>query len=51
MSDPLTDRNVHLRVPQYVLRECILVLDGSMDTMIQNYRLEKANYHGERFAG
>jgi len=32
------------------LAERILVLDGGMGTMIQSYRLEEADYRGERFA-
>src|SRR5580692_5909117 len=31
------------------LRERIVVLDGAMGTMIQTYRLEEADYRGERF--
>ena len=33
-----------------LLRERILILDGAMGTMIQNHRLEEADYRGERFA-
>ncbi|MEC5393733.1 homocysteine S-methyltransferase family protein [Bergeyella sp. RCAD1439] len=32
------------------LERCILILDGAMGTMIQRYRLEEADYRGERFA-
>ncbi|WKZ92104.1 methionine synthase [Chimaeribacter arupi] len=32
------------------LAQRILVLDGGMGTMIQSYRLEEADYRGERFA-
>ena len=32
------------------LQERILILDGAMGTMIQSYKLEAADYHGERFA-
>ncbi|MEQ4576857.1 MAG: homocysteine S-methyltransferase family protein, partial [Gammaproteobacteria bacterium] len=32
------------------LGERILVIDGAMGTMIQRYRLEEADYRGERFA-
>ena len=32
------------------LRERILILDGGMGTMIQSYKLEEADYRGERFA-
>ncbi|MBB5208641.1 homocysteine S-methyltransferase family protein [Chiayiivirga flava] len=33
------------------LRERILIIDGAMGTMIQQWRLEEADYRGERFAG
>lgn len=32
------------------LNQQILVLDGAMGTMIQNYKLKEADYRGERFA-
>lgn len=32
-----------------LLRERILVLDGAMGTMIQRYKLEEADFRGERF--
>src|SRR3712207_4732249 len=32
-----------------LLKERILVLDGAMGTMIQQHRLEEADYRGERF--
>jgi 5-methyltetrahydrofolate--homocysteine methyltransferase len=32
------------------LRERILILDGALGTMIQDYRLSEADYRGERFA-
>ncbi len=32
------------------LEQRILVIDGAMGTMIQRYKLEEANYRGERFA-
>jgi 5-methyltetrahydrofolate--homocysteine methyltransferase len=32
-----------------LLRERIVILDGAMGTMIQTYRLEEADYRGERF--
>ncbi|MEL4402403.1 methionine synthase [Shewanella algae] len=31
------------------LKERILILDGAMGTMIQDYKLEEADYRGERF--
>ncbi|MFQ5446254.1 MAG: methionine synthase, partial [Saprospiraceae bacterium] len=33
-----------------ILRERILLLDGAMGTMIQQYRLDENGYRGERFA-
>jgi len=33
-----------------LLAEKILILDGAMGTMIQGYKLEEADYRGERFA-
>jgi 5-methyltetrahydrofolate--homocysteine methyltransferase len=35
---------------QDIIRQRILILDGAMGTMIQRYRLEEADYRGERFA-
>jgi len=32
------------------LKKRILIIDGAMGTMIQNYKLEEADYRGERFA-
>src|SRR6266513_2500816 len=32
-----------------LLRECIVVLDGAMGTMIQRYKLSEADYRGKRF--
>ena len=36
---------------QSALEERILVLDGAMGTMIQGYKLQDADYRGDRFAG
>ena len=33
-----------------LLQQRILLLDGAMGTMIQSYKLEEADYRGERFA-
>jgi 5-methyltetrahydrofolate--homocysteine methyltransferase len=40
------------RVSEFLqtLEERILLLDGAMGTMIQGYKLEEADYRGERFA-
>ena len=35
---------------QQLLEKRILILDGAMGTMIQGYKLEEADYRGERFA-
>jgi len=35
---------------QEAIKEKILVLDGAMGTMIQEYRLEEKDYRSERFA-
>ncbi len=32
-----------------LLRERIVILDGAMGTMVQSYRLDEADYRGERF--
>ncbi len=32
------------------LKQRIMILDGAMGTMIQNYKLEEADYRGERFS-
>jgi len=36
---------------QQCLDERILIIDGAMGTMIQQYKLEEKDYRGERFAG
>ena len=38
------------RFSKDILKERILVLDGAMGTMIQQYKLSEADYRGERFA-
>lgn len=38
------------RFSKDILKERILVLDGAMGTMIQNYKLTEEDYRGERFA-
>ena len=32
-----------------LLRERIVIIDGAMGTMVQQHRLEEADYRGERF--
>lgn len=34
---------------QDILKECIMVIDGAMGTMIQQHKLSEADYRGERF--
>ena len=36
------------RLPELLSRR-ILILDGAMGTMIQNYKLDEAAYRGQRF--
>jgi 5-methyltetrahydrofolate--homocysteine methyltransferase len=42
------DRTAELRA---ILERRILILDGAMGTMIQDYKLDEAGYRGKRFAG
>nr|WP_207401633.1 MULTISPECIES: methionine synthase [Pseudomonas] len=46
----LSDRSARLQALQHALQARILILDGGMGTMIQSYKLEEADYRGERFA-
>lgn len=46
----MTDRSSRLAALRHALAQRILILDGGMGTMIQSYRLEEADYRGERFA-
>jgi 5-methyltetrahydrofolate--homocysteine methyltransferase len=43
----MSDRSPLIRT---LLAQRILVLDGAMGTMIQSYKLDEADYRGERFA-
>lgn len=47
MTSPHTERTALIKK---TLKERILVLDGATGTMIQGYKLEEADYRGERFA-
>ncbi|WP_186375240.1 methionine synthase [Pseudomonas oryzihabitans] len=47
---PMTDRSSRLAALCHALAQRILILDGGMGTMIQSYRLDEADYRGERFA-
>ncbi|WP_374381050.1 methionine synthase [Pseudomonas fluvialis] len=46
----MSDRSARLQALQQALKERILILDGGMGTMIQSYKLDEADYRGERFA-
>lgn len=46
----MSNRNDRLQALQQALKERILILDGGMGTMIQSYKLQEADYRGERFA-
>ncbi|MGI3130998.1 methionine synthase [Halopseudomonas pachastrellae] len=46
----MSDRNTRLTALRNALQQRILILDGGMGTMIQSYKLEEADYRGERFA-
>ncbi|WP_186309138.1 methionine synthase [Pseudomonas oryzihabitans] len=50
LGTPMTDRTARLSALRHALAQRILILDGGMGTMIQSYRLEEADYRGERFA-
>ncbi|MBN1870803.1 MAG: methionine synthase [Candidatus Omnitrophica bacterium] len=44
MNKPATDQILHA-----LLKKRILILDGAMGTMIQRYKLDEADYRGDRF--
>src|SRR5690606_34527551 len=44
------DRERRISTLKQALQERILILDGAMGTMIQNYGLQEADYRGVRFA-
>ena len=46
----MSDRSTRLTALRNALQQRILILDGGMGTMIQIYKLEEADYRGERFA-
>jgi len=48
MTDSKVQRNI--QALKDALKQRILLLDGAMGTMIQSYKLEEADYRGERFA-
>src|ERR1700674_4884669 len=49
MDQPIATRPARLKALEDALSQRILVLDGAMGTMIQQYRLTEAQYRGERF--
>lgn len=46
----MSDRKQRTQALQNAINNRILVLDGGMGTMIQGYKLQEADYRGERFA-
>ncbi len=46
----MSDRNTRIEALKSAINERILILDGGMGTMIQGYKLQEADYRGERFA-
>ncbi len=47
----MNDRSVRIDQLSNALEQRIMLLDGAMGTMIQTYRLEEADYRGDRFSG
>ncbi len=45
----MSDRQQRIQRLHEILQQRILFLDGGMGTMIQGYRLEEADYRGDRF--
>ncbi|WP_126457037.1 methionine synthase [Sulfuriflexus mobilis] len=46
----MSEQNSRTQLFHQVLAERILILDGAMGSLIQTYKLEEADYRGERFA-
>ena len=46
----MSDLSTRLNRLNEALRQRILILDGGMGTMIQSFKLEEADFRGERFA-
>jgi 5-methyltetrahydrofolate--homocysteine methyltransferase len=44
-----SSRNERIAALRRLLEQRILVIDGAMGTMIQDYKLAEADYRGERF--
>ena len=49
-SDPIVGRPERIAALERQLKSRILVLDGAMGTMIQDHKLEEADYRGQLFA-
>src|SRR4030095_15388791 len=43
------EKELHMKQIKKLLEERILIIDGAMGTMIQQYKLSEADYRGERF--
>ena len=52
MQEQLMQQDRQKRIAQFhqAIQERILILDGGMGTLIQSYKLEEADFRGERFA-
>ena len=48
MSKPSLEYTRGARLPE-LLKQRIVIIDGAMGTMIQRYKLQEADYRGERF--
>ena len=48
MSKPNLAYTRGARLPE-LLKQRIVIIDGAMGTMIQRYKLQEADYRGERF--
>ncbi|NNG14789.1 MAG: hypothetical protein HKM22_06470, partial [Gammaproteobacteria bacterium] len=46
----MSEQNRRTHLFHQVLAERILILDGAMGSLIQTYKLEEADYRGQRFA-
>ena len=50
MTASNTSRNQRIQALKDALSKRVLIIDGAMGSMIQGYKLEEADYRGERFA-
>lgn len=46
----IPERQARINALHQAIQQRILILDGGMGTMIQSYKLQEADYRGERFA-